>query len=83
MSENNLLDPGYKKKLDELDNWKHRSANMRCRTCMFFVGKLKEGMQDKDILIGRCRECSPTMKGWPVMFADDWCGAHKLDENKI
>lgn len=67
----------------ELDNWKHRSTNMRCRTCMFFVAKLKQDMQDKDILIGRCREGSPTMKGWPVMFADDWCGAHKLDENKI
>ena len=65
------------------DNWKHRSEEMRCRTCMFFVEKVKKDMQDKDVLIGRCRERSPTMKGWPVMFATDWCGAHKLDENKI
>lgn len=24
---------------------------------------------------------SPTMKGFPVVFDDDWCMEHKLDEN--
>jgi len=56
------------------DNWEHRSENMACKTCMWFV--LKE-----DIL-GRCRKHAPTMNGWPVMFKSDWCGDHKVDENK-
>jgi len=57
------------------DNWIHRSENMICETCMFFVEK-----NDK---IGRCRRNAPTMKGWPALFPEDWCGEHKLDENKI
>lgn len=66
------------------DNWKHRASNMRCRTCMYFVVKEKEGDGPKDERdIGRCRRNAPSIKGWPVLFADDWCGEHKLDENKI
>ncbi len=67
----------------ENDNWKHRSANMQCRTCMWFVEKEKEDTGEKAIAIGRCRKHAPTMEGWPVMFINDWCGDHKLDENKI
>lgn len=33
--------------------------------------------------IGRCRRCAPTMKGFPVVFEADWCGEHRLDENKL
>jgi hypothetical protein len=33
--------------------------------------------------VGRCRRHAPSMSGWPVMFTADWCGDHKLDENKI
>ena len=58
------------------DNWKHRSARMKCTNCMWYVPK-GEGK------IGRCRQASPTIKGWPVMFPTDWCGDHKLDEEKI
>lgn len=61
------------------DNWIHRSAEMRCRTCMFFV--IKGDKQDGRI--GRCRQHAPTIKGWPVIFDSDWCGDHKLDEEKI
>ena len=32
--------------------------------------------------LGRCRRHAPTLAGWPTVFADDWCGDHKLDENK-
>lgn len=65
-----------------VDNWAHRSENMKCKTCMFFVPKRKkENPNSYDI--GRCRINAPTMKGWPVMFVNDWCGEHKLDENKI
>ncbi len=57
------------------DNWQHRAENMRCRTCMWYVPKT-----DK---LGRCRFNAPTIKGWPAMFPGDWCGQHKLDENKV
>ncbi len=67
----------------EQDNWKHRSANMRCSTCMFFVEKSTSKAQIEDYLIGRCRRHAPTLNGWPVIFSSDWCGDHKLDEEKI
>lgn len=33
--------------------------------------------------LGRCRRRAPTMSGYPAVFEDDWCGDHKVDENKI
>jgi hypothetical protein len=63
------------------DNWKHRSAGMRCKTCIWFVGKGPFEAQVADI--GRCRRHAPTMNGYPVVFGTDWCGDHKLDENKL
>lgn len=73
------------------DNWKHRSVGMRCSTCISFVPKVVErqpvttGVQEaapKPVL-GRCRKHAPTMSGFPVVFESDWCGDHKLDEEKI
>jgi len=32
--------------------------------------------------LGRCRRHAPTMNGYPATFESDWCGDHKLDENK-
>ena len=63
------------------DNWKHRSSGMRCKTCMWFVGKAVTEAQITDI--GRCRRHAPTMNGYPVVFGSDWCGDHKLDEEQI
>jgi len=65
------------------DNWKHRSTGMRCKTCMFFVEKPSEATQRDDHRIGRCRRHAPLLGGWLVVFSDDWCGDHKIDENKI
>ncbi len=67
------------------DNWQHRAANMRCWTCMYWVPKtpLEKAEEDEHPPLGRCRRNAPTMKGWPVMWGDDWCGEHELDENKI
>lgn len=70
------------------DNWKHRACNVRCKTCMFFVPKMvvkktRSGEQSEPTKLGRCRQNAPTLKGWVAVFESDWCGAHKLDENKI
>jgi hypothetical protein len=54
------------------DPWAHRSENMKCKTCMWYAGKSD--------LIGRCRRHAPTMNGYPVVYTDDWCGDHKLNE---
>lgn len=67
----------------KVDNWENRSYGMICRTCIYFVEKTPRDSQVRDVAIGRCRRNAPTMRGWPVMFSSDWCGAHKLDENKI
>ena len=61
---------------DETDNWRHRSVGMRCRSCVYWVRK-GEGE------LGRCRRRAPTLNGWPAVFETDWCGDHKLDEERI
>jgi len=68
-----------------MDNWKHRSDVMKCRTCMYFIIKelTEVGKKKPELILGRCRRHAPTMSGWPVMFLTDWCGDHKIDENKI
>lgn len=63
------------------DNWKHRSIGMKCATCMWFVAK--EVTTEKPKHLGRCRKHAPTEKGWVPVFGTDWCGDHRLDENKI
>lgn len=55
---------------------------MRCRTCMFYVQKARDG-QPLPKNLGRCRRHAPTMNGFPVVYEDDWCGDHKIDENKV
>ncbi len=75
---------GTREKLPD-DPWKNRSQTMRCMTCMFFVFKRPDelgGMLSNGFL-GRCRRHAPTMSGYPAVFETDWCGDHKLDENKI
>ena len=73
------------RKENQADPWIHRSSNMRCKTCIWFVPKLPSnqlshpGQYD----LGRCRRHSPTMSGYPVVFVNDWCGDHRVDENKI
>lgn len=74
-----------------MDNWNHRSANMRCMTCMWYAEKPKsvpDAKQpgkdiDENVKFGRCRRHAPTMSGFPAVFGDDWCGDHKLDENTL
>ena len=60
------------------DPWMHRSEGMRCKSCMWFTPKERaDGITD----IGRCRRHAPSMNGYPVVFVNDWCGDHKLNEN--
>ena len=65
------------------DPWKHRSAGMRCVTCMYFIFKELPVSNTKPEHVGRCRRHAPTINGYPVVFGTDWCGDHKLDENKV
>jgi len=65
------------------DNWKHRSERMLCRTCMWFVEKASQvDNPNAGPVLGRCRRRAPTMGGFPVVFHYDWCGDHKIDEEK-
>jgi hypothetical protein len=51
---------------------------------MWFVGKKHDGIAEGEPWkIGRCRRRAPTMNGYPAVKPDDWCGDHRLDENKI
>lgn len=68
------------------DPWKHRGKGMRCATCIWFVPKFPEHEAEfppDEKRLGRCRRHAPTMNGYPAVFGADWCGDHKLDENKI
>ena len=62
-----------------MDNWSGRQTGMLCRTCVFYV---KKGSEELKSNLGRCRRRAPTLNRYPVVFPDDWCGDHKLDENK-
>lgn len=69
------------------DPLKDRSSGMKCTSYMCFVEKIDSTKQDEPAktnprVIGRCRRHSPTMCGYPVVPELDWCGDHKLDENK-
>jgi hypothetical protein len=72
------------------DPWKHRSAGMRCSTCMWYVPKVSAPREVlgqtahivEETPIGRCRRHAPAMGGYPVVKRDDWCGDHRIDENK-
>jgi hypothetical protein len=57
------------------DNWQHRADGMLCKTCMWFLPKANN--------VGRCRRRCPSLGGYPVVFSTDWCGDHKLDEEKL
>lgn len=52
------------------DNWEHKSSEMLCSTCMYYS-------------IFRCRRNAPTMKGYPAVYPNDWCGEHKLDKETM
>jgi hypothetical protein len=62
------------------DPWLHRSARMKCATCMWFVNK---EVNQAPVTLGRCRRHAPTMAGFQAVFETDWCGDHKLDESAI
>ncbi len=75
-----------------LDPWRHRSKGMKCATCMWYVVKaVEEGALGSEMgaalcrlgQIGRCRRRAPTLDGYPSVYPADWCGSHKLDENKV
>lgn len=67
---------------NDRDPWKHRSKGMLCSTCMFYVPKAADPESGHAVL-GRCRRHSPTMGGYPAVFPADWCGDHKIDENRL
>ena len=70
-------------KITPLDPWIHRSEGMRCKTCIWFVPKMPaKPVTSNAYDVGRCRKHAPTMGGYPVVFVNDWCGDHRLDENK-
>lgn len=50
---------------------------------MWFAEKVADQPVDKGSEFGRCRRHSPSMTGYPAVFGSDWCGDHKLNENKI
>lgn len=66
------------------DNWVHRSQGMRCNTCMYYVPKpMAEMTKHQPPTVGRCRRHAPTVGGFPVVYGNDWCGDHRLDEEKV
>jgi hypothetical protein len=50
---------------------------------MWFVLKEASTMPEQGTRLGRCRKHAPTMGGYPVVFEGDWCGDHKIDEEKF
>ena len=65
-----------------IDPWQHRSEGMRCRTCIWYVPKVLTAKLGEST-VGRCRRHAPSMGGYPVVYQTDWCGDHRIDENKV
>ena len=70
------------------DPWANRSKGMLCSTCIWFVPKRKTGPDSETDIpvaqnVGRCRRHAPTITGYPVVYFNDWCGDHKLNENAV
>jgi hypothetical protein len=67
------------------DPWVNRSKGMCCKTCIWFVLKnpIQAMTNQGSYNVGRCRRHAPTMGGYPVVYENDWCGDHRIDENKI
>jgi Pyruvate/2-oxoacid:ferredoxin oxidoreductase delta subunit len=69
------------------DPWEYRNKSMKCMTCIWYIPKQRIGTSNSDINplaeIGRCRRHAPTMGGYPVVYMTDWCGDHRIDENKV
>ena len=74
------VDPG-KIVNENKDPWKHRSDFMKCKSCMWFVPKTVE--TSPSYHLGRCRRHAPTMNGYPVVYVNDWCGDHKVNERYV
>jgi hypothetical protein len=79
------LSPEQTKQIAKTDPWANRSSGMTCKTCIWFVRKEPSGplSHPGQHTIGRCRRHAPTMGGYPVVYQTDWCGDHRLDENKV
>jgi hypothetical protein len=50
---------------------------------MYWVRKETDNTRIIEKALGRCRRHCPTMSGFPAVFENDWCGDHKVDENKV
>ena len=64
------------------DPWAMRTKGMKCMTCIWFVPK-ERAVSLGHSNVGRCRRHAPTMNGYPVVYMTDWCGDHRIDENKV
>jgi hypothetical protein len=73
------------------DPWGHCSSGVRCKTYMWLVPKYPceepvfeaETVAFVPVHVGHCRRHAPTMNGYPIVFVNDWCGDHRLDEAKL
>lgn len=64
-----------------IDPWANRYKGMRCDICIWYAPKELESLGNSKI--GRCRRHAPTMNGFPVVYMNDWCGDHRINENKV
>jgi len=71
----------------EKDPWAYRPDGLKCKTCIWYVEKQRIGTSNSDVnplaSIGRCRRHAPTMNGFVPVYPVDWCGDHRIDENKV
>jgi hypothetical protein len=74
--------PREKGEIKMQDPWEGRNAGMRCKSCVFFCPKGTFANEAKGAF-GRCRRNAPTLKGFVPVWGMDWCGEHRLDENKL
>lgn len=65
------------------DPWRDREIQMKCTRCMWFIEKVPTQGPTNPRIVGRCRRHAPTVGGFPVVYGNDWCGDHRVNEETI
>ncbi len=72
--------------MNQEDPQEYRDKNMCCETCIWYAQEEPtDGIRffNWNTEYATCRFKSPVLGGWPVLYLGDWCGDHKLDEDKV
>jgi hypothetical protein len=67
--------------MSEKETSKNIISEKKCKTCLWLAATPKD--VKPAIGIGWCHRHAPTINGYPIAFADDWCGDHNFNKEAL